>query len=45
MRCLCTHNQYFEKLDDLRDAIFDKIREWHSPNTCTVMCSYVMRCV
>ena len=32
LRRLCTHNQYFENLDDLRKAIFNKIVEWASPN-------------
>ena len=32
LRKLCTHNQYFEKLDDLRKAVFNKIVEWASKN-------------
>lgn len=32
LRRLCTHNQYFEQLEDLRQAVFSKIIEWASPN-------------
>jgi len=32
LRRLCTHNQYFEQLEDLRRAVFSKIIEWASPN-------------
>jgi transposase len=32
LRRLCTHNQYFENLDNLRKTIFNKILEWASPN-------------
>ncbi len=33
MRRHCTHNQYFEKLTELRKVVFSKISEWSSPNT------------
>ncbi len=29
---LCTHNQYFEQLKDLRQAVFSKIIAWAFPN-------------
>jgi transposase len=32
LRRHCTHNQYFEHLEDLRQAVFAKITEWASPN-------------
>lgn len=32
LRRHCTHNQYFENLDNLRQAVFAKINEWASPN-------------
>ncbi len=32
IRRLCTHNQYFEQLDDLRQAVLTKLYEWASPN-------------
>lgn len=32
LRRHCTHNQYFEKLEDLRKTVFNKIAEWASPN-------------
>lgn len=32
LRRHCTHNQYFEKLEELRKAVFGKIIEWASPN-------------
>lgn len=32
LRRLCTHNQYFEQIEDLRQAVFSKIIEWASPN-------------
>ena len=32
LRRKCTHNQYFNQLDDLHQAVFDKISEWTSPN-------------
>ena len=32
LRRHCTHNQYFENLDNLRQAVFAKIIEWASPN-------------
>jgi transposase len=32
LRRLCTHNQYFEQLEDLRQAVFSKIIEWAAPN-------------
>ena len=32
LRRHCTHNQYFEKLEDLRQAVFAKITEWAVPN-------------
>lgn len=32
LRRHCTHNQYFENLDKLRQAVFAKITEWASPN-------------
>jgi transposase len=31
-RRLCTHNQYFEQIDELRQSIFTKFREWYRPN-------------
>lgn len=32
LRRLCTHNQYFAHLEELRLAVFAKIIEWASPN-------------
>jgi len=32
LRRHCTHNQYFEKFEDLRKAVSNKIAEWASPN-------------
>jgi hypothetical protein len=32
LRRHCTHNQYFEKLEELRKAVFGKIIEGASPN-------------
>lgn len=40
LRRLCTHNQYFEQLEDLRQAVFSKIIEWASPNeNLTQLCA------
>jgi transposase len=35
-RRLCTHNQYFEQLDELRQSVFTKFREWFCPNQVLV---------
>lgn len=32
IRRLCTHNQYFQDLNDLRQAVLGKISEWAFPN-------------
>jgi transposase len=40
IRRLCTHNQYFEHLTELRKAVFTKISEWVSPNdTLAQLCA------
>lgn len=31
-RRFCTHNQYFEHIDELRQSVFEKLIEWSSPN-------------
>jgi transposase len=36
IRRLCTHNQYFEHLDELRQSVFAKLHEWDSPNQVLV---------
>jgi hypothetical protein len=35
-RRLCTHNQYFEQLDQLRQAVFSTFQEWFCPNPVLV---------
>ena len=35
-RRLCTHNQYFEQLEELRQSVFTKFREWFRPNSVLV---------
>lgn len=35
-RRLCTHNQYFEQLEELRQSVFAKFREWFCPNPVLV---------
>lgn len=35
-RRLCTHNQYFDQIDELRHSIFTKFREWYHPNQILV---------
>jgi transposase len=40
LRRLCTHNQYFDCLDKLRQAVFAKINEWSKPNQdLTTLCA------
>jgi len=33
LRRLRTHNQYFEKLEDLTSAVSEQLSIWHSPNS------------
>lgn len=41
-RRLCTHNRYFDNLDELCDAVFDKFDEWHEPNqTLKRLCAII----
>jgi len=32
LRGLCTHNRYFETLDELLEAVTPKLKEWNKPN-------------
>ena len=42
IRRLCTHNQYFERLDNLRQSVFAKLCEWSSPNQLLVqLCAII----
>ena len=40
LRRLCTHNQYFECLDKLRQTVYEKLSEWSLPNkVLTTLCA------